>query len=75
MLYIIKDDERKRETIESNADPKRIWAARRARGEKNFKDLDRYLFLKALDIGLAKQGLSKEMTKERRFGTHIKDGQ
>ena len=69
--YIVKNDERKRETIEYHGDPRRLWAAREARGEKNFKDLDRYLFLKAVDIGLTKQGLTKEMTKERRFGTHI----
>ena len=72
-LYIIKNDERKREAIEQSADPKRIWAARKARGHKNFKDLDRYIFKLACDIGLSKQGLVKEMTKERRFGTHIKN--
>ena len=52
--YVIKNDERKREAIEQNADPRRIWAARLARGDKNFKDLARYIFLKACDIGLAK---------------------
>jgi hypothetical protein len=52
--YIVKNDERKREAIESNADPKRIWAARQAKGENNFKDLERYLYRKALDVGLAK---------------------
>ena len=37
--YIIKNDERKRELIESQGQPKRIRAARTAKGHNNFKDL------------------------------------
>jgi len=69
--YIVKNDERKREVIESQGQPKRIHAARTARGHNNFKDLAQYIYHKALDVGLANQGLSKEMTKERRFGNHL----
>jgi hypothetical protein len=52
-----------------NAEPVRIWEARKARGHANYKNLCNYLKMVATDKALASLGLHKEMTKERREGT------
>ena len=66
-------DNQKRDAIEMNGDPVRIWNARTRRGDKNYKCLAQHLEYQAIDIALTKKGLSREMTDERRWGKHIKD--
>ena len=68
-------DERKRDAIEMNAEPVIIRSARTRHGDKNYKCLADYLYYKAIDVGLSKQGLPREMTEERRLGKHIKHPQ
>ena len=71
--YILGKDNRKRDAIEMNGEPTRIWNARTRRGDKNYKCLAQFLEVKAIDVALTKMGLSREMTEERRWGKHIKD--
>lgn len=54
-----------------NAEPRIIWEARTRKGHKNYADLARKIKYEALDVALTRQGLPKEMTKERRFGYQI----
>ena len=69
--YIKGKDERHRDAIEMNGEPRRLWAARTKRGDKNH-DLVTKILYDAAHAALEKQGLHREMTAERRFGNHIK---
>ena len=71
VAYIKKKDDRHRDAIEMNGEPRRLWAARSKRGEKNH-DLAMKIRYDAAHAALEKQGLHREMTMDRRFGNHIK---
>ena len=69
--YIKGKDDRNRDAIEMHGEPRRLWAARTKRGDKNH-DLVTTIVAEAAHVALERQGLHREMTKERRFGNHIK---
>jgi len=73
ILYIKAKDDRKRDAIEMNAEPFRIREARTKHGDKNYKDFADHISYEAINVALAKQGLPREMTEERRWGKHIKN--
>ena len=56
-----------------NAEPFRIRNARTKHGDKNYKSFADYIIYEAVNVALAKQGLPREMTEERRWGKHIKN--
>lgn len=68
-------DARKRDAIEMNAEPFRIRNARTRKGDKNYKNFADYVIYEAVNVALAKQGMPREMTEERRWGKHIKNEQ
>ena len=71
--YIKSKDDRKRDAIEMNGEPYRIRNARTKHGDKNYRDVADYLIYEAVNVALAKQGMPREMTEERRWGKHIKN--
>jgi len=73
ITYIMAKDERKRDAIEMNAEPFRIRNARTRHGDKNYKSFADYIIYEAVNVALAKQGMPREMTEERRWGKHIKN--
>lgn len=75
LVYISAKDDRKRDAIEMNAEPHRIRNARTRHGDKNYKDLADFISYQAVNVALAKQGMPREMTEERRWGKHIKNAE
>lgn len=73
VVYIMSKDNQKRDAIEMNAEPFRIRNARTKHGDKNYKKFADYIIYEAVNVALAKQGLPREMTEERRWGKHIKN--
>ena len=73
LVYIKSKDDQKRDAIEMNAEPFRIRNARTKHGDKNYKSFADYIIYEAVNVALAKQGLPREMTEERRWGKHIKN--
>jgi hypothetical protein len=69
LTYILKNDTNKRNAIEMNTAPTRLYNARKKRGHNNFKNLAKEIESIAIDKTLTGSGLTREMTQERRDGT------
>lgn len=73
VTYIKAHDDRKRDSIEMNAEPYRIRNARTRKGDRNYQNLADHIIYQAVDLALKKKGMPREMTDERRWGQHIKN--
>ena len=62
------NDARKREALEHQEEPKRIHAARHAKGNKNYKEIADLIIREASSASLDQRGMVKGMTEEKRFG-------